>query len=169
MKDTRHLEQDDVSGWAWVKMNVEGTDNSLTKQRALLTKQYTIHPSLDVAVNSGGYTIFCGCAVAVDFVKKHLQTLRKTTKDIMCVCAAAEYLPFRPNAFRTVIATELIEHVESPDELLQELSRVGQRLIITTPLTKIQSTGHVRLYTKKQLLKQISKYRKPIACEILEE
>ena len=169
MKDTRHKEQEDVSGYAWVKMNVEGTANTITKQRALLTKQYVEHPSLDVACNTGGYTIFCGCTVAIDFVKKHLQTLRETTRNVMCVCATAEFLPFKTNIFKTVIATEIIEHAENPVSIIKEFVRIGKKLILTTPLTPVDSAGHRRLYTKKGILRLLKKFYKPTIVKELEE
>lgn len=45
-------------------------------------------------------------------------------------------LPFAENTFRAVIAGELLEHLDSPENVLAEFSRVlqpGGRLLITTP------------------------------------
>jgi len=168
MKDTRQREQDDVSSLSWVQMNVDGTDNTITKQRALLTKQLIKHPSLDAGCNTAGYTIFTGCTVGVDWVTEHL-TKAKADGLANCVCCCAEFLPFRNGTFQTVVATELIEHVDKPDELLSELCRVGHQLIITTPLDPVDADGHVRLYTTKTLLQQLSKHIKVTNRKVLRE
>ena len=50
--------------------------------------------------------------------------------------ADAHFLPFRNEAFDTVVCYEVIEHVDSPRKVLKEIARVlkkGGRAIISTP------------------------------------
>lgn len=46
----------------------------------------------------------------------------------------ALYLPFRDRSFEFVIATEIIEHVPNPVLLAEEVRRVGERYLLTTPV-----------------------------------
>jgi len=57
-------------------------------------------------------------------------------KGVEYVCADAQHLPFRSNAFKYVIALEVIEHVKNGLRLLKEVHRVLCRkgvLILSTP------------------------------------
>lgn len=83
----------------------------------------------------------------------------------------AQKMPFKDNFFDTVIAGELIEHLESPDKFLSEANRVLKKdgiLILSTPnrdslynrLTKkyiVEGTRHHRHETifNKEMLKKI--------------
>lgn len=52
------------------------------------------------------------------------------------ILADAQYLPFRGNLFDTIVAGELLEHLQNPCHFLDEVKRVlkpGGRLIVTTP------------------------------------
>lgn len=56
----------------------------------------------------------------------------------------AEHLPYNPNSFDKVIATEVLEHVQNPKKALQEISRVlkpGGRAFITYPIEPIRGIG----------------------------
>lgn len=56
------------------------------------------------------------------------------TPDFTLINPRESRLPFADNAFDTVIASEVIEHVESPFALIEELLRVAKNgVIITTP------------------------------------
>ena len=73
-------------------------------------------------------------------------------------------LPFRDDAFRTVLALEILEHLEEDERLLSEIVRVlqpGGVAVISVPLhmerwTAIDdSVGHVRRYEPEDLLAKI--------------
>ncbi len=56
------------------------------------------------------------------------------TSNYIRLDAEKSVLPFADNEFEVVVASEVIEHVESPFQLLTELKRITSRhLIVTTP------------------------------------
>lgn len=94
-------------------------------------------------------------------VKKHRE---KVTK------GDAQYMPFKNDVFDTLIAGELIEHVENPDKFLKEARRVlkseGQ-LILSTPnknswvnriLKSSFREGHNILFSIDSIKEIVSKY-----------
>lgn len=54
-------------------------------------------------------------------------------KDRAIVEADGQYLPFRTQAFDYVICSHVLEHVEDPEKLINELMRVAPRGYIETP------------------------------------
>lgn len=80
--------------------------------------------------------------------------------------ASAYKLPFKNQSFDLVIAAEIIEHLEKPNQMLLELNRVLKpraMVIITTPV-KINAVPedkmHFKEYSSKDLLKKLKKYFK---------
>ena len=49
------------------------------------------------------------------------------------IIADAHHLPFRPQSFRLVMCTHVLEHLKSPREALREFNRVGEHVAITVP------------------------------------
>ena len=86
------------------------------------------------------------------------------------VVGDAQKMPFKNKFFDTVVAGELIEHLESPDKFLSEARRVLKDngiLIVSTPnrksmynrLTKrYEHEWHKNLFDKKSLIRTIEKY-----------
>jgi len=67
-------------------------------------------------------------------------TIKYTSKKHFGITADSYFLPFRSNSFHAIIASEIIEHVISPDIFVKELLRViepGGHLIITTPYKEL--------------------------------
>lgn len=59
------------------------------------------------------------------------------------VQADGEHLPFKDHAFDVVVATEVLEHVENPEEFLAECLRVSRRMVIgSTPNELIWGDEH---------------------------
>lgn len=66
----------------------------------------------------------------------------------------------------TVSCLEVIEHVLSPDDLVKKLSTIGDYVFISTPdkfgrhgeIDNDRNQEHLRLYTKENLEKLVSKY-----------
>ncbi len=70
--------------------------------------------------------------IGVDLNVERLRTLKLPRT----VGGDVSALPFADDTFSAVIAGELLEHLESPEAVLPEFSRVlqnGGRLLITTP------------------------------------
>lgn len=78
--------------------------------------------------------------------------------------APAEKLPFTNNFFDTVLATEIIEHLPSPEKFLAEARRVlkpAGRLIVTTPVkTEFGLTDllHIQEFSPAELKKLVGQY-----------
>jgi len=94
-----------------------------------------------------------------DFCKKTIAGARaefkdidfKYIKDIQSIPSAGIY--------DGVICSEVIEHVEDDQLLVDKLMEItGKVLVITTPSKKVTSVGHLRTYTKDSLLKLFTKY-----------
>jgi SAM-dependent methyltransferase len=97
---------------------------------------------LDIGCGSGvqlallapsGYSL----GVGIDVNRNALMFARdKNLKNTEFILADAQYLPVRTGAAQKVICTEVIEHVDRPDILLDELRRVlgaGGGVVLTTP------------------------------------
>lgn len=96
-------------------------------------------------------------------------------KDIPNICKAdAHNLPYRNSTFNSIVAGEIIEHLDDVDMFLKEAGRImktGGKLIITTPnrgswlqimfksycLRQDHGTGKNQLYTKNELEEMLEK------------
>jgi SAM-dependent methyltransferase len=96
--------------------------------KAALVRKYTAGLCLDLGCRNRLYERdFGGEYVGVDIRKG------KPPPDIIC---DAGHLPFRPGTFKTVVALDVIEHFERPQECLFEVFRVLSRdglFLATTP------------------------------------
>lgn len=52
-------------------------------------------------------------------------------------------LPFPDDSFRTVVCTEVLEHIQRHDIIVPELVRVAQEFIVITVPTDMQGVGHI--------------------------
>ncbi len=69
-----------------------------------------------------------------------------------CVVARASQLPFKREAFRYVLCSEVLEHLEDDDGAVQELTRVlarRGRAVITVPYTGLGLTSFLELFNIK--------------------
>lgn len=84
------------------------------------------------------------------------------------VRGSAESLPFRPNYFDVVVATEIIEHLLHPTKLLAEARRVlkpAGRFILTTPVKNesgLTDSLHVREFSPTEVKKLVAQYFKQV-------
>lgn len=77
---------------------------------------------------------------------------------------SAEKLPFESNFFDVVLATEIIEHLDQPEKLIQEAKRVLKPsgcLILTTPAKqpgKLADKLHVQEFSSEELKSLLKNY-----------
>ena len=74
---------------------------------------------------------------AVDWCEPLIKELQERYPEVKYQVANVNKLPFEDGYFDWVVAGELIEHTEKPDELIKELMRVlksGGTLALSTPL-----------------------------------
>lgn len=75
-------------------------------------------------------------AIGIDISHLALQDTRRLSPEHLYVVADAARLPFRKNAFKTIVCSEVIEHVRKADQALSEFRRIIQpsgQLILSTP------------------------------------
>jgi ubiquinone/menaquinone biosynthesis C-methylase UbiE len=79
--------------------------------------------------------------VCVDLGITNLKKIRsRLGTHVLAVVADAQHLPFGDGVFSCVIASEVLEHLNEPEEALQETARVlrsGGRCVITTPYREV--------------------------------
>ncbi len=74
--------------------------------------------------------------VCADLGIASLRTLRKQFPDALLVAADAERLPFRTGSFDTVVASEVLEHLNYPDAVLRQAAGVLEAsgsIVASTP------------------------------------
>ena len=82
-----------------------------------------------------GDFFLCGLDISQERLDK-AQAMTSGRKGIFLVRACAQNLPFKDKAFDVVLASEIIEHIDNPNNFLQQLKRVlvaDGHLFITTP------------------------------------
>jgi SAM-dependent methyltransferase len=95
---------------------------------------------LDIGTHKGAFTarvaerLRAGSVAGVELIDEHAQAARGRGFDVVCA-NVDDGLPFDDQAFDTVHANQVIEHVLKPDELLGEITRVlrpGALALIST-------------------------------------
>jgi len=120
------------SGWKiqqfWQKQKIQEIKKRISKGK-----------TLDVGCGSG---VLCreinkNMVVGMDISRNAIKYCNsKKTNSEFYIVASAFHLPFKKNAFENVVCSEVIEHVSSPEKVLDEMSfclAKGGRQIITTP------------------------------------
>ncbi|HXV27361.1 MAG TPA: class I SAM-dependent methyltransferase [bacterium] len=80
------------------------------------------------------YAKLVGIDLSVSMVRRTKERLKD--KPVSVLQANGEFLPFCEGSFDAIICTEVLEHVENPDRLLQEICRTakpGARIAISVP------------------------------------
>jgi len=81
---------------------------------------------------------------------------------LSAVTGDAEELPFKPNSFDVVLASEIVEHLWNPDSFLDDAYKIlktGGHLIISTPdgVDGLRYDSHKNYYTVEILEKLLAK------------
>lgn len=74
--------------------------------------------------------------IGVDIGKQFLSFCQSRYRDAIFCGADAQYLPFSDNCFDAIVCSEVIEHLNNPEESLKEFERIlrpNGELVITTP------------------------------------
>lgn len=112
---------------------------------------------LDIGIGTGYTTraVFAGRAVVcVDLHQPNLQYYRDRTSAgggshlPLCVVSEATTLPFGTGAFRYILCSEVLEHLDDDDAAVREIARVlssDGRAVITVPYTGLGFTGFLEL------------------------
>jgi SAM-dependent methyltransferase len=113
--------------------------------------------ALDIGIGTGftTYNIFGDRpTVCVDLHAPNLHYFRnkmalmRGAPQPLCVVAPATDLPFKSGAFRFVLCSEVLEHLEDDDSAVKEIARVlasDGRAVITVPYTGLGFTGFLEL------------------------
>lgn len=82
--------------------------------------------------------------VGLDFSSETVRVCAEMFKGVAFVLGSATKLPFVDNQFDTVLAGEIIEHLDDPKALLKEMRRVAKkRIIISTPILEFDDPEHI--------------------------
>ena len=131
--------------------------------RGILVKKYIFGKILDVGCDSHFLhdEIKNDNMIGLDVIIKHVRN--KVMK------ANGQYMPIKSESFDSVVAGELIEHLEKPEIFLKECYRIlkkNGRLIITTPnreswwnmITKSYFIKyHISLFSREELISSLNK------------
>lgn len=121
---------------------------------------------LDVGCNSGYAKVFVSsrCTVwGVDVSEELVNKARHRLEG--AEVARAENLPFEDNSFDVVSLGEILEHVYSPLDVLEEAARVARRAVIGSTPTEDGAWGshrvpdhpfHVRCYDEASLVSDLA-------------
>lgn len=136
----------------------------LDPERAALLERHLVGRVLDVGCATGAYVRHLGSrgleAVGVDFAPGLIETARADGG--LFEVAQAEALPFEDDAFETVAALDLLEHVEDDEAVLREMVRVARRRVLLTVPARVpedlrrtglvfqayEDPSHLRYYTR---------------------
>lgn len=129
---------------------------------------------LDIGSDSGYILHKCGGGIGIDLSLLRVKASKHWYPKLSFIHALAEHLPFR-EAFNTVIMTELLEHVLSPETVLAEALRVLKpegKLIVTVPDeihgVSHENPEHLRKFTKAELTKLLSRFCKIVLSTYIE-
>jgi ubiquinone/menaquinone biosynthesis C-methylase UbiE len=90
------------------------------------------------------------------------QEAEKLYPHIPKVKAFAEEIPFESHTFDTVLAAEIMEHVEEPRKVLNEFFRVAKkRIIVTSPVSEAgmkNDPDHKRFFTYRDMYDLVKYY-----------
>lgn len=99
--------------------------------------------------------------VGVDFSPKTILEAQKLYPNVEYVVADCTNVPFPDKEFQVSVAGEVIEHLENPKDLINEMVRITkERIIISTPHLEFKDPEHLWEFDEKDLEKLLSPYGK---------
>lgn len=89
----------------------------------------------------------------VDYSAKTIAKCEMLYSDAKFVCSDILHTPFQDKSFDTVVAGEVIEHLENPKDLIKEMVRLARkRIILSTPQLEFDDPEHLWEFTEEDLL-----------------
>lgn len=105
--------------------------------------------------------------VGVDYSPKTIYDAQKLYPDVEYIIGDCTNMPFPDKEFQVSVAGELIEHLEKPQELIDEMVRITkERIIISTPHLEFDDPEHLHEFDEQDLIKMLSPYGK-VTCETI--
>ena len=102
----------------------------------------------------------------IDISEKLIEVAKKRFPEQKWKVADCHSLPFDDNSFDVVTALEIIEHIEEPEKMLQEMMRVTRpngSVIITTPNNNfVKDAAHIWSYSTSDIFDMLSKISKNV-------
>ena len=132
---------------------------------------------LDVGCGDGALSAMIARSGAhvfgMDYVLQGLGFAAEHTRTLPAwfVAASADALPVHSGSLDAVVATEIIEHLARPDDLLAELHRVlrvGGRIVVTTPHRLTEEPidpEHVSEFFPEELAKHLRRFFAQVAVQ----
>lgn len=157
-------------------VHLEDTEWKVRELRPLLKSDLQYSRMLDLGCGAGvlGRRIAADLGipqtVSADWSTQILEVARREAPEATYVRMDAAYLPFRNRRFDLALLIDVIEHQHKPDQVLSELRRVADRLLLRTPLEECwyetmrrrrkdlfrESSGHVVHYDPPRARRQLS-------------
>ena len=110
---------------------------STEKQKERLNWLKTNHygNTLEIGCATGYVANYVGADVGLDLNLTRLKLAKKRYREKEFVLSNALYLPFKDNAFDTVLIPEILEHVplSISEKIVNEATQVGEKILITLP------------------------------------
>lgn len=105
--------------------------------------------------------------VGIDYSPKTIYEAQKLYPEVEYIIADCTNTPFPDKEFQVSVAGEVIEHLEDPTELINEMVRITKdRIIISTPHLEFEDPEHLFEYDEKDLIKMLSPFGK-VTCETI--
>lgn len=87
----------------------------------------------------------------LDFSPKTIEAMKVKFPKVNYVVGDAKRTPFADKYFDTVVAGEIIEHLEDPVGFVMECCRIGRKVIISTPNLEFKDPEHLWEFTAEDL------------------
>lgn len=145
--------------FAYFDVNVDSHRGMLMASVEMTAEKPYYNPTLSMAKKNGScakLALDLGCGKNPYFFRGHfnnyigidldIDTLEKISRDLpgsSLIYASGSYAPFISGIFNVVICTEVLEHLENPEKMIGEISRVlakGGKAVVSIPSLSLPQT-----------------------------